>query len=256
MAATTTATGASTSPASGSAPRSRGRSTAVARALYKSNSGPTGFPRASADVRRALGGLFRDGTPVTEGGDGYNPTVATARRAPFMFAGNPAQASYWSMLNANGAGTALPPDDLRMLAASGAISLAPGASAEYTVAILWARGANNFDSAARLIALARGFATSVPAEPEAAVPDGLMLRVGPNPAGARATVAYRLPAPGRVRLAVYDLLGREVALLADGDLAVGAHEATLDARPLPAGAYFIRLATEQGVVTRSLIRVR
>ena len=52
------------------------------------------------------------------------------------------------------------------------------------------------------------------------------------------------------------MLGREVALLADGDLAAGAHEAVLDARALPAGAYFIRLATEQGVVTRSLIRVR
>src|SRR5690606_11181113 len=40
--------------------------------------------------------------------------------------------------------------------------------------------------------------------------------VYPNPFRARATVTYALPAHGRVRVAVYDVLGREVAVLAEG----------------------------------------
>ena len=67
--------------------------------------------------------------------------------------------------------------------------------------------------------------------------------VFPNPLAARARVPYELPAAADVRLAVYDALGREVAVLADGERPAGRHEATLDAGRLAPGLYHVWLST-------------
>ena len=66
--------------------------------------------------------------------------------------------------------------------------------------------------------------------------------VFPNPTPARATVRYTLAASQDVRLEAYDVLGRRVAVLAEGPQAAGSHEATLDAANLPAGVYVVRLS--------------
>ncbi len=63
----------------------------------------------------------------------------------------------------------------------------------------------------------------------------------PNPFWQATTLRYALEAPADVRLAVYDVLGREVAVLAEGAADAGAHEATFDARGLAAGVYLWRL---------------
>ena len=68
----------------------------------------------------------------------------------------------------------------------------------------------------------------------------------PNPSAGRTTVAFTVEAAGAVRLSVHDALGREVAVLVDGALAEGRHEAVLDAGALPAGVYLVRLATSDG----------
>src|SRR5690606_24918099 len=76
-------------------------------------------------------------------------------------------------------------------------------------------------------------AAPVAAEPGAA-PDGFALEaVRPNPVRGTATVAFRLPAPGPVRVALYDVRGRRVAVLAEGARAAGRHEVRLDAGRLP-----------------------
>ena len=80
-----------------------------------------------------------------------------------------------------------------------------------------------------------------------------MVTASPNPAREGATLHYTLPAAADVRLAVYDALGREVAVLAEGRAEAGAHAAVLDARALPAGVYVYRLTvdgrTEAGRLT-------
>ncbi len=63
----------------------------------------------------------------------------------------------------------------------------------------------------------------------------------PNPFRQRTALSFTLLTPDRVRLAVYDVLGREVAVLADGTLDAGSHEATFDAAGLPSGVYLWRL---------------
>lgn len=68
----------------------------------------------------------------------------------------------------------------------------------------------------------------------------------PNPFNPGTTIRYHLPNAANIRLAVYDLAGREVALLATGFYAAGSYTRdwqALDPRGgvLPGGIYFARL---------------
>jgi hypothetical protein len=60
----------------------------------------------------------------------------------------------------------------------------------------------------------------------------------------------------RVRLAVYDLLGREVAVLVDGYQAPGEHHVTFDARRLASGIYFYRLIAGGQALSRKLVLLK
>jgi hypothetical protein len=81
-------------------------------------------------------------------------------------------------------------------------------------------------------------------EDESTVPQVLQLEAYPNPLTEAVTLSYALPEAGPVRLAVYDLLGREVAVLADGMQPMGRHEARLDG--LAAGVYVVRMEAGDG----------
>ena len=65
----------------------------------------------------------------------------------------------------------------------------------------------------------------------------------PNPAHASADVRFGLAEATPVRVAVYDMLGREVAVLAQAPMEAGLHTLRLDARTLPSGLYVVRLET-------------
>ncbi len=77
----------------------------------------------------------------------------------------------------------------------------------------------------------------------------------PNPVRGASTVSYRLADAGPVRLAAYDALGRQVALLFEGMAAAGTHTATLDAAPLPAGLYLLRLEGAGVQRTQAFVRL-
>ena len=78
------------------------------------------------------------------------------------------------------------------------------------------------------------------AEPSAPAEGFTLAPIYPNPASSQATLSLTLPAAQNVSVAVYDVLGREVAVLHDGPLAVGVHRIVLDAAELPAGLYLVR----------------
>ena len=78
----------------------------------------------------------------------------------------------------------------------------------------------------------------------------------PNPAAAGATVRYRLPAPGPVRLEAFDVLGRRVAVLAEGERPAGPHAARFNAAALAPGVYVLRLDAGDQVLSRRVTVVR
>jgi hypothetical protein len=63
----------------------------------------------------------------------------------------------------------------------------------------------------------------------------------PNPFNPETVVRYQLPVTSEVRLAVYDVLGREVAVLVNRKMGAGVHEVSFDASGFPSGVYYCRL---------------
>lgn len=62
----------------------------------------------------------------------------------------------------------------------------------------------------------------------------------PNPFNPSSTIRYELPERAEVSLAVYNMLGQRVALLIDGEIQPGQHEAVFDASALSSGNYIAR----------------
>ena len=78
----------------------------------------------------------------------------------------------------------------------------------------------------------------------------------PNPTRGAVRVRYLLSETGPVRLAVYDALGREVAVLVDGSRPAGSHEASLSEGVLAPGVYIVHLASGERTEVRRLTVVR
>ncbi|MEP0545439.1 MAG: choice-of-anchor B family protein [Rhodothermales bacterium] len=97
--------------------------------------------------------------------------------------------------------------------------------------------------------------TNAATSAEAAPAPTLRAEVYPNPSRAGATVRFDLAEPGPMRAAVYDVLGREVMVLAEGDRSAGAHTLGWDATALPPGAYFLRIEAGETTQTIQLSRV-
>ena len=85
---------------------------------------------------------------------------------------------------------------------------------------------------------------------------GFRLAVAPNPSvGGTARLTISVPEATAARLAVYDVLGREVAVVADETLAAGEQTFALGQR-LPAGVYIARLQTARGATAVQFTVVR
>ncbi len=93
-------------------------------------------------------------------------------------------------------------------------------------------------------------------EAGSAVPEALAVEAFPNPLASAATVRFGLPAAGAVTLVAYDVLGREVARLAEGVREAGWHRARFDASDLPSGLYVVRLTAGAHVETAQMTVLR
>ena len=74
----------------------------------------------------------------------------------------------------------------------------------------------------------------------------------PNPFNPVTSINFGLPENSDVSLKVYDMLGREVAVLFDGFKRQGYHSITFDASSLASGVYIYRLSTNKGAVTKKM----
>ena len=78
----------------------------------------------------------------------------------------------------------------------------------------------------------------------------------PNASHQEATIQFDVRKSQQVRLSVFNELGQQVLVLVDSQLGAGQHEARLNTYGLPGGTYFIRLETDTGVVTRTVVLMK
>ena len=83
----------------------------------------------------------------------------------------------------------------------------------------------------------------------------------PNPFGSSTTIAFELSKPLRVRIAMYDVMGRKVATLNDGMMAPGSHSVKWkglgdDGRRLAPGVYLCQMAAGGVTQTKKVALVR
>ncbi len=82
------------------------------------------------------------------------------------------------------------------------------------------------------------------------------ITVFPNPFLYSAVIKYCLPTKAQVSLKIYDITGRLVKTLVDGEKQVGNHNVNFDARNLATGIYFAKLVAGDYKSTKKLILVR
>jgi glucose/arabinose dehydrogenase len=85
--------------------------------------------------------------------------------------------------------------------------------------------------------------------------------LGPMPFRGELRLAFGLPQTGRVRLDVFDVRGRRLRRLVDGERAAGTHRAIWDGRDehgrhLGAGLYFVRMHTPAGERSLRVVQVQ
>lgn len=102
-----------------------------------------------------------------------------------------------------------------------------------------------------------GNGVSVATEEETEVPDAFRLAPNyPNPFNPETTIGFTVPQQVQVRLVVYDLLGREVAVLVDGVRPAGTHTVRFDASMLPSGVYLYRMQSGSFSQTHTMVLLR
>lgn len=78
----------------------------------------------------------------------------------------------------------------------------------------------------------------------------------PNPCNAVTTLRYSIPTACRLRICIFDLLGRQVAELIDSPHVAGTHEVHWDARSAASGLYWAELSTPAGRWVKKVVVVK
>ena len=78
----------------------------------------------------------------------------------------------------------------------------------------------------------------------------------PNPFNPATNIRYQIQKSSFVNLRVYDLLGREVATLANEKLNAGEYEAAFDGSNLPSGVYFYKLTTGDFTEIKKMLLIK
>jgi hypothetical protein len=78
----------------------------------------------------------------------------------------------------------------------------------------------------------------------------------PNPFNPATTISYDLPTRSHVTLKIFNVLGREVATLVNGEIEAGRHQVRWNADRLASGVYFYRLRAGEFVENRKMILLK
>jgi hypothetical protein len=110
-----------------------------------------------------------------------------------------------------------------------------------------------------------GKSNAVMAEGNAVPGESMLSQNYPNPFNPKTDIRFEIgdrgrgvgePGGIRVTLKVYDLLGREVALLVDEEMRPGTYRVQFDASGLASGVYLYRLSTSSHIATKRMVLTR
>ncbi|MEM1054441.1 MAG: T9SS type A sorting domain-containing protein [Bacteroidota bacterium] len=230
---------------------------------YESDGTVNGNPGTGEDAYRYLRGLWRDDSPMTFGGTGYQ----TGPPTDYMFPALPPE--FWSEANIDGLGTSnVGGGGQGTLIRHGPFAMQPGETVEITFALVFSRSdAGHFASvrqlavldAPRVAAVARTLSPDpdlatiqlrdlpaplppLPApEPDPPSRFAVAETITPNPTIGDATLRLDLPASARVRLEIFDSLGRQLAVPVNETLGAAEHRLAVPTGSLLPGVYLYRL---------------
>lgn len=78
----------------------------------------------------------------------------------------------------------------------------------------------------------------------------------PNPFNPETNISFRVEKETNVKIVVYDVLGKTIAVLADAKYYPGTHTVNFNASNLNSGVYFYRYETDYAVETKKLVLVK
>ena len=111
-------------------------------------------------------------------------------------------------------------------------------------------------SYARIMTLKSGLLASVASRAAETLPNTLDLTSFPNPFNPETTIQFALPRATNVKLTLFNILGQQVALLADEFLPAGTHSLRFNASTMASGMYLCRLQTGYGATTHRLLLMK
>lgn len=83
-----------------------------------------------------------------------------------------------------------------------------------------------------------------------------LLQNYPNPFNPSTSIKFDVPVSSNVQLAVYDMTGRELALLVNEKLEPGSYDFSWNASQFASGIYFYRLKTDSYVHTKKMVLIK
>ena len=78
----------------------------------------------------------------------------------------------------------------------------------------------------------------------------------PNPFNPTTTISYAIPKSGKVTLKVYDVLGKEVAVLVNGFKSKGRYSVRFNGNNLSSGIYFYKITSGDFTAAKKLILMK
>lgn len=84
----------------------------------------------------------------------------------------------------------------------------------------------------------------------------ILLNNYPNPFNPITKISFTLATKDNIKLKVFDILGREVVVLVDGEFEIGKHEIEFNASNLPSGVYFYNLTSSTNSITKKMLLLK
>ena len=93
------------------------------------------------------------------------------------------------------------------------------------------------------------------------IPGGLRNKIRirnnyPQPFNSKTTIRFILPKPGRTLIKIFDMLGREIVILLDEELAAGEHEVQFKPYGLSSGIYVCYIINGNNTASEKLLMIK